>query len=71
MDCLPDILRLFGYAQNKSPERSGQTLLLKLDSGVRVYFFLALAFFLAFFFAFFPELHPHVLHICQSFHTRR
>jgi len=42
-------------------------------SGLGAYFFLALAlaFFLAFFFGFFPELHPHVLHICQSFHIRR
>jgi hypothetical protein len=35
------------------------------------YFFLAFAFLdLAFFLVFLPDLHPHVLHICQSFHIR-
>jgi len=38
---------------------------------VETYFFLALALaFLVLVLVFFPELHPHVLHICQSFHIR-
>ena len=38
---------------------------------METYFFLALALaFLVLVLVFFPELHPHVLHICQSFHIR-
>jgi len=46
----------------------------KCGSDAKRYFFFALDLgflALALGLVFFPELHPHVLHICQSFHIRR